>query len=174
MRAELAAPAGFGAGGDNRRERRMDEPGGPPPGWSEGGTHRCWAAAWPAAFCAAAHRRGPLPPRGQPRIRPLAVPAVTHSGLPRLQTGRAGLPLRAPCRCGSSRPEPSSVIAADASTGASPVASRTRSGFSGECTVGWRSRRTRGITGDVYLWTTARSCRRLHVSRCPTLPGSNS
>jgi hypothetical protein len=32
----------------------------------EGGTRRCWAAAWPAASSAAAHRRGPLPQRGQP------------------------------------------------------------------------------------------------------------
>jgi hypothetical protein len=45
-------------------------------GWR--GTRRCWAAAWPAASCAAAHRRGPLPQRGQPHTRPLAVPAVTH------------------------------------------------------------------------------------------------
>lgn len=29
---------------------------------------------------AAAHRRGPLPPRGQPRTCPVVVPAVTHPG----------------------------------------------------------------------------------------------
>lgn len=34
---------------------------------------------------AAAHRRGLLPPRGRPRTRPLAVPAVTHPRWPRLQ-----------------------------------------------------------------------------------------
>jgi hypothetical protein len=44
------------------------------------GIHRWWAAARPAASSAAAHRRGPLPQRGQPRTRPLAVPAATHPG----------------------------------------------------------------------------------------------
>jgi hypothetical protein len=34
--------------------------------------------SWPAASSAVAHRRGPLPPRGQPRTRPSAVPAATH------------------------------------------------------------------------------------------------
>ncbi len=29
-------------------------------------------------YSAGAHRRGPLPPRSQPRTRPAAVPAVTH------------------------------------------------------------------------------------------------
>jgi hypothetical protein len=49
--------------------------------WGQGwrGTRRWQAAAWPAASSAAAHRRGPLPPRGQPRTRPLAVPpSRTH------------------------------------------------------------------------------------------------
>ena len=44
----------------------------------EGGTRRWWAAAWPAASSAAAHRRGPLPQRSQPRTRPSDAPAVTH------------------------------------------------------------------------------------------------
>jgi hypothetical protein len=44
----------------------------------EGGARRSQAAAWPAASSASAHRRGPLPPRGQPRTGPLAVPAVTQ------------------------------------------------------------------------------------------------
>ncbi len=49
------------------------------------GTRRCWAAAWPAASSAVAHRRGPLPLCGQPRTCPLAVPAVTHPRWPYLQ-----------------------------------------------------------------------------------------
>jgi hypothetical protein len=65
------------------------------------GTVHWWAAAWPAASSAAAHRRGPLPPRGQPRTRPQPVLAVTHPGWPRQQelTGwssrAAGIPSRA-------------------------------------------------------------------------------
>jgi len=44
---------------------------------------------------AVAHRHGPLPPRGLPRTRPLAVPAVTHPQWPRLQElARAVLPRR--------------------------------------------------------------------------------
>jgi len=46
----------------------------------EGGTRRRWAAACPAASSAAAHRRGPLPPRGHPRTRPLAVPPSRTPG----------------------------------------------------------------------------------------------
>jgi len=57
----------------NQREARRRGEGGR-------GTHRWQTAAWPAAFSAVAHRRGPLPPRGSPRTRPLAVPAVTHPG----------------------------------------------------------------------------------------------
>ena len=44
------------------------------------GARRWWAAAWPAASSAAAHRRAPLPPRSKPRTRPLAVSAVTPPG----------------------------------------------------------------------------------------------
>jgi hypothetical protein len=47
-------------------------------GYYTDGSHYQQALAWPAASRAAAHRRGPLPPCGQPRTRPLAVPAVTH------------------------------------------------------------------------------------------------
>jgi hypothetical protein len=53
---------------------------GRPAAGAEGGTRRWQAAAWPAASSAAAHRRGPLPPRGQPRMRPWAVPAITLPG----------------------------------------------------------------------------------------------
>jgi len=37
-------------------------------------------AAWPAAFSARAHRRGPLPTAPLPRTRRAARPAVTHRG----------------------------------------------------------------------------------------------
>jgi hypothetical protein len=40
----------------------------------ERGTRRCWAAAWPAASSAVAHRRGPLPLCGQPRTCLAVVP----------------------------------------------------------------------------------------------------
>jgi hypothetical protein len=59
----------------------------------EGGARRWRAAGWPAASGAAAHRRGPLPPRGQPRTRPLVVPAVTHTPVTaRARANRAVLP----------------------------------------------------------------------------------
>jgi len=61
-------------------EERVDEREARRRGRVEGGARRWEAAAWPAASSAVAHRRGLLPPRGQPRTRPLAVPAVTHSG----------------------------------------------------------------------------------------------
>ena len=41
---------------DKRKARRRGQ-----------GNLRYWAAAWPATSSAPAHRRGPLPPRGQPR-----------------------------------------------------------------------------------------------------------
>jgi hypothetical protein len=65
--------------------------GGPPPGQGRRGTRRWWAAAWPAASSAAAHRRGPLPQHGQPRTRPLAVPADTHPGGRACRANRAVL-----------------------------------------------------------------------------------
>ncbi len=75
VRAKVTASAGLSAlGADHWRGRRVDEREARSRGRGDGGTRRCWAAAWPAASCAAAHRRGPLPPRGQPRTRPLASP----------------------------------------------------------------------------------------------------
>jgi hypothetical protein len=60
------------------------------------GTRRWQAAAWPAASSAAAHRRGLLPQRGQPRTRPLAVRAVTHAPVTApVRANRAVLPRRA-------------------------------------------------------------------------------
>jgi len=61
-------------------------------------------AAWPAVSSAAAHRRGPLPPRGQPRTRPLAAPAVRYPRRSRLQelTGRSSRAGQS-CRRGSSQ-----------------------------------------------------------------------
>lgn len=44
------------------------------------------------ASSAAAHRRRPLPPRGQPRTHPLAVPAVTHPVAAPARANRAVLP----------------------------------------------------------------------------------
>jgi hypothetical protein len=75
----------------NEREARRQGRGGR-------GTRRCWATAWPAASCAAAHRRGPLPSRGRPRTRLAVVPAVTHSSAPQ-ELAWAVLPGRASCRC---------------------------------------------------------------------------
>ena len=65
----MGAKSPKGEAGNEREARRRGRGG--------RGTRRCWAAAWPAASSAAAHRRGPLPQRGQPRTRPMAVPAVT-------------------------------------------------------------------------------------------------
>ena len=70
-------------------------------GW-EGATRRCWAAAWPAASSAAAHRRGPLPQRGQARTRPPAVPPsrtpVTAAAEPAGRSSRTGQALSASLR----------------------------------------------------------------------------
>jgi hypothetical protein len=73
-------PAQVGSVHGRRTPRRSEGTSGRPAAGArvERGTRRFWAAAWPAASSAAAHRRGPLPQRRQPRTRPLAVPAVTH------------------------------------------------------------------------------------------------
>ncbi len=69
-----------------------------------GNTRRWWAAAWPAASSAAAHRRGPLPQRGLPRP---ATAASTRRHAPpwsrARKSGRDVLPRRASCRRESSR-----------------------------------------------------------------------
>jgi hypothetical protein len=53
------------------------------------------AAAWPAASSAAAHRRGPLPPCGQPRTRPIAAPPSRTPGDRTCKSSPGGPP--APC-----------------------------------------------------------------------------
>jgi len=68
---------GEGSEGDEREARRRGQGWGHPASLG-GSLARCLSAA--------AHRRGPLPQRGQPRTRPLAVPAVTHPRWPRLQS----------------------------------------------------------------------------------------
>ena len=78
-RARRHARSGFQQG----RElpgKASEQAGNPPPRQGRRGTRRWQAAAWPAASSAAAHRRGPLPPPGQARTRPLVVLAVTPPG----------------------------------------------------------------------------------------------
>ena len=89
----LLVPPPIGAApGAVRTFFTVNRVGGPPPGAGGGrGTRRCWAAAWPVASSAVAHRRGPLPQRGQPRTRPLPVTAVTHPSVRACQSCRAVL-----------------------------------------------------------------------------------
>jgi hypothetical protein len=65
---------------------------------AEGGTRRWQATAWPAAFSAAAHRRGPLPRAVSPApARRRSPPSRTPVTAP-ARANRAVLPRRASCR----------------------------------------------------------------------------
>jgi hypothetical protein len=75
--AGLGRALAFGLTTDESASRRA---GSPPPGPGVARAACRWAAARPTASSATAHRRGPPPPRGQPRTRRLAVPPSRTPG----------------------------------------------------------------------------------------------